>query len=308
MKKKNIITTLLFMAAFVTTNAQLMFSISGNGLEKPSYILGTIHLLSGDLLDSIPTFLEAEKQCQQLFVESDVTDKKYVHEARAAGQQIMTLPDGKTISDILGEERMAILQEKMKEKIHVNLVDFASHKMLHYQPFVFTFMFNWMIQVEVYMKYPAMRNGNMMDAACIKRAQARGWKVGNLDQKLTSEELEKSKEALTPIDEQVDSLMAMLSNYDERKQKILKKLEGMKDMSNLWSAGDYDSFERLVLPDCEESPAIFAQRNKKWIPIIIEAIKEMPTLIVFGAGHLAGPEGVVRMLRDAGYKVEQVKK
>ncbi|MBR6818990.1 MAG: TraB/GumN family protein [Bacteroidaceae bacterium] len=26
-----------------------------------------------------------------------------------------------------------------------------------------------------------------------------------------------------------------------------------------------------------------------------------------GAGHLAGPEGVVRMLRDAGYTVEQLK-
>lgn len=307
MKKKNIITALLFMAAIVTVNAQLMFRISGNGLEKPSYILGTIHVLSGDLLDSIPAFLEAENQCQQLFVESDVTDQQDRQERHAAGQQLVTLPDGKTIADILGEERMAILQEKMKEKLHVNLADSALQKMLHYQPFAFTFMFNWMVQVEVYMKYPAMRNGNMMDAACIKRAQARGWKVGNLDQKLTSEELEKSKEALTPIDEQVDSLMAMLSNYDERKQKILKKLEGMKDMSNLWSAGDYDTFERLVLPDCEENPATFAQRNKKWMPIIIEAIKEMPTLFAFGAGHLAGPEGVVRMLRDAGYTVEQVK-
>ena len=308
MKKKNIITALLLMAASVTVNAQLMFRISGNGLEKPSYILGTIHVLSGDLLDSIPAFLEAENQCQQLFVESDVTDQQYRQERLAAGQQLMTLPDGKTIADVLGEERMAILQERMKETFHINLADSAAQKYLYYQPLCFTYMLNMMVQMEVYMKYPAMRNGNMMDVACMKRAKARGWKVGNLDQITTSEELRKIKETIAPIDEQVDTLMALLNNYDERRQEILNKFEGMHNMGNYWSAGDYESFERLVLPDNEASPAIYAERNKKWMPIIIEAVKEMPTLFVFGAGHLTGPEGVVRMLRDAGYTVEQVKR
>jgi uncharacterized protein YbaP (TraB family) len=307
MKKKNIITALLFMAAIVTVNAQLMFRISGNGLEKPSYILGTIHVLSGDLLDSIPAFLEAENQCQQLFVESDVTDQQNRQERQAAGQQLMTLPDGKTIADVLGEERMAILQERMKETCHINLADSAAQKFLYYQPLCFTYVLNMMVQVEVYMKYPAMRNGNMMDVACMKRAKARGWKVGNLDQIKTSEELGKIKETIAPIDEQVDTLMALLNNFDERRQNILNKFEGMHNMGNYWSAGDYESFERLVLPDNEASPAIYAERNKKWMPIIIEAVKEMPTLFVFGAGHLTGPEGVVRMLRDAGYTVEQVK-
>jgi uncharacterized protein YbaP (TraB family) len=219
----------------------------------------------------------------------------------------MTLPDGKTIADVLGEERMAILQERMKETCHINLADSAAQKFLYYQPLCFTYVLNMMVQVEVYMKYPAMRNGNMMDVACMKRAKARGWKVGNLDQIKTSEELGKIKETIAPIDEQVDTLMALLNNFDERRQNILNKFEGMHNMGNYWSAGDYESFERLVLPDNEASPAIFAERNKKWMPIIIEAVKKMPTLFAFGAGHLTGPEGVVRMLRDAGYTVEQVK-
>ncbi|MBR7066016.1 MAG: TraB/GumN family protein, partial [Prevotella sp.] len=106
MKKRTLITVLLFMAAILTTNAQFIFRISGNGSEKPSYILGTCHVLSGDLLDSIPAFLEAENQCQQLFVESDVTDPQNKEDRRAESQQLMSLPDGKTISDILGEEKM----------------------------------------------------------------------------------------------------------------------------------------------------------------------------------------------------------
>ena len=307
--KKTVITVLLFMAAIVTTNAQFIFRISGNGLEKPSYMLGTVHVLSGDLLDSIPAFLEAENQCQQLFVEEDVTDPQNKKERQAAGIQLMTLPDGKTISDILGEEKMNILQERMKESFHINLADSAAKAYLHYQPFFFTVLLNSIIQMEALQKYPAMRNGNMMDVACAKRAKDHGWKVGNLDQRHTSEELEKDKEALSQsIDEQADSLMALLNNFDERKQKILKEFEGAQTMCDYWTVGDYEGFERFIQPDNEANPAIYADRNKKWIPTIIEAVKDMPTLFVFGAGHLTGPDGVVRMLRDAGYKVEQVKR
>lgn len=303
---KRIIIIILFLISEITANAQFIFRISGNGLENPSYILGTLHVMSGDLLDSIPAFLEAESQCQQLFVESDVTDPQNKEDRRAESQQLMTLPDGKTISDVLGEERMTILQERMKESCHINLADSAAQSLQHYQPLFFTLSLNLMIQIEALQKYPAMRNGNMMDGACMKRAKARGWKVGNLDQQKTSEELEKIKETITPIDEQVDTLMELLNNFDEHRQKILKYFEGMQNAGDYWSVGDYEGFERFIKPENEASPAIYAERNKKWMPTIIEAVKEMPTLFVFGAGHLTGPDGVIRMLRDARYKVEQV--
>ena len=309
MNKKTIITVLLFMAAILSTNAQFIFRISGNGLEKPSYILGTVHVLSGDLLDSIPAFLEAENQCQQLFVEEDVTDPQNKKDRQATGQQLVTLPDGKTISDILGEEKMNILQERMKESFHINLADSSAKAFLHYQPFYFTTLLNSIIQMEALQKYPAMRNGNMMDVACAKRAKARGWKVGNLDQHKKTDEQEKDKEALSQsIDEQADTLMALLNNFDERKQKVLEYFEGTQTMCDYWTAGDYEGFERFIQPENEASPAIYAERNKKWKPTILEAIKEMPTLFVFGAGHLTGPNGVVRMLRDVGYTVEQLKR
>ena len=303
---KRIIIIILFLISEITANAQFIFRISGNGLENPSYILGTLHVMSGDLLDSIPAFLEAESQCQQLFVESDVTDPQNKEDRRAESQQLMTLPDGKTISDVLDEEKMTILQERMKESCHINLADSTAQNLLHYQPLFFTLSLNAMIQIEALQKYPAMRNGNMMDGACIKRAKARGWKVGNLDQQKTSEELEKIKETITPIDEQVDTLMALLNNFDEHRQKILKYFEGMQNVGDYWSVGDYEGFERFLKPENEANPAIYAERNKKWMPTIIEAVKEMPTLFVFGAGHLTGPDGVIRMLRDARYKVEQV--
>ena len=307
MKKKSIF-FLLFCLIVVSVNAQFVFRISGNGLEKPSYMLGTLHVLSGDLLDSIPAFLEAENQCQQLFVESDFTDPQKNKDIQAAGQQLIAMPDGKTISDVLGEERMNIFQERMKELCHLNLADSAAKAFLHYQPYFFTLSLNTMIQMEALQKYPAMRNGTMMDVACIKRAKTRGWKVGNLDRKQESEELAKANEVLSQsINEQADTLMAFLNNFEERKQNILKIYEVVQTMGDYWSAGDYEGFEQFIKSENEAHPAIYGGRNEKWLPIMIDAVKEKPTLFVFGAGHLTGPQGVVRQLREAGYKVEQMK-
>ena len=306
MNKKTIITTLLFLAT-ITANAQFIFRVSGNGLEKPSYMLGSMHVQSGEILDSIPAYLEAENQCQQLFAEIDFTDSQQLQTLHEQGQQLITLPDGKTIADILGEERMSILQERMKEACHIDMTDSTAKAFLNYQPSFFTALIKMIIQIEALKKYPALRNGNMLDKACCARAKARGWKVGNLDRQQKPEELEKNKETLSQsIEAQTDTLMSFLNHFDERKQKIMKELEGAQTMCNYWTAGDYEGFERFIQPENEASPAIYADRNKKWMPTIIEAIKEMPTLFVFGAGHLTGPQGIVNQLREAGFVVEMV--
>ena len=73
---KQIIVSFLCALAVLTADAQFLFRISGGGLEKPSYILGTIHTLSGAVLDSIPEYLEIEAQCQQLYAELEFTKEK----------------------------------------------------------------------------------------------------------------------------------------------------------------------------------------------------------------------------------------
>ena len=73
---KQIIVSFLCALAVLTADAQFLFRISGGGLEKPSYILGTIHTLSGAVLDSIPEYLEIEAQCQHLYAELELTKEK----------------------------------------------------------------------------------------------------------------------------------------------------------------------------------------------------------------------------------------
>ena len=36
-------------------------------------------------------------------------------------------------------------------------------------------------------------------------------------------------------------------------------------------------------------------------------MNEAPTMFVFGAGHLIGDSGILQLLRNTGYNVEQIK-
>jgi len=54
--------------------------------------------------------------------------------------------------------------------------------------------------------------------------------------------------------------------------------------------------------------ALLTTRNKNWIPGI-KALLDEPgnKLVAVGAGHLAGPDSVIGMLKDEGIKVKVVK-
>ena len=303
MNKKTILSVISFFVV-LSANAQFLFRISGNGLKEPSYILGTIHYLPGSLLDSIPEYLEAESQCQQMYVEHmlsattlavslDEPDGKQV-------RQKVDYPDGKNIFDVIDEESAAILVEKYKEYMHINLSDTTWKSLWKITPFEFQNHFTSRFLVQY-------RNKGIMDMELMKRVQERGWNVGQLDdEKMKLNELADSQEKLPQtIEEQADSLMAFLKDYEGRKQQMVKDFE---TTYNYWRTGDYEGFVSHHIQNVNRFPRLYRDRNEKWLPRMIAAMREKPTMIVFGSGHLIGEHGIIQMLRANRYEVEQVKR
>lgn len=52
---------------------------------------------------------------------------------------------------------------------------------------------------------------------------------------------------------------------------------------------------------------LLAERNHRWIPVILQAVEdhEGPVVVAFGAGHLSGEEGVLRLLENEGFALER---
>ena len=78
-----------------------------------------------------------------------------------------------------------------------------------------------------------------------------------------------------------------------------------------WQNGDVRLLDQILNQDQHADPvthkALFSDRNTKWLPQI-EAIahKNENYLVIVGAGHLVGDDGVVAQLRRNGYTVVQM--
>ncbi|HXF75748.1 MAG TPA: TraB/GumN family protein, partial [Methylomirabilota bacterium] len=77
-----------------------------------------------------------------------------------------------------------------------------------------------------------------------------------------------------------------------------------------WLKGDAGALEPLLLESMKEYPDIYQKlivgRNRRWVSQIEEMLEQRgATMVVVGAAHLLGKDGVVAMLKERGYKVEQ---
>ena len=77
-----------------------------------------------------------------------------------------------------------------------------------------------------------------------------------------------------------------------------------------WQQGDAAELERLMREDAARSPELYriltTDRNRKWLPRIKEFLGDGQNyLVVVGALHLVGRDGLVELLRQQGYAVVQ---
>jgi uncharacterized protein YbaP (TraB family) len=85
----------------------------------------------------------------------------------------------------------------------------------------------------------------------------------------------------------------------------------MKAIRDAWSSGNTGALDSLLNSGMKDSPGVFAtmitNRNRSWIPKLESLIRgKDDALVVVGAGHLVGKDGVVEMLRAKGYAIEQM--
>jgi uncharacterized protein YbaP (TraB family) len=75
-----------------------------------------------------------------------------------------------------------------------------------------------------------------------------------------------------------------------------------------WQDGDSEFVEKLVIDMQHDDPRLYerllAARNRSWLPALVSRLQgREPQLIIVGAAHLAGPDGLVPALRQRGFDV-----
>lgn len=265
----------------------VLWEVSGNGLEKPSYLFGTIHMICNENYVQFNKFDSVYKLVNTVAVEMDVTSPA-VQVQMAQG---LMATDGKKISEYFTEEEYARLDSFVQAKANG-----MSVKM--FEPFhpaiLISLMANMAIPCDSVRSY---------DMEIINKTKSDKKELVDLEDVSVQLNVLKSM----PIDETITSIKEMLSSEASNKtSKLMDKLvaaykaENLKQLSRLVNASTTKSEEA--------AKTLLEDRNKAWIPKIETLMKKGPSLITFGAAHYTGDLGVIQLLKDKGYKVVPIMK
>lgn len=106
--------------------------------------------------------------------------------------------------------------------------------------------------------------------------------------------------------------------YRAQAQMLLESIKSGADASDaqfdqlveLYKSQDIQAMQDLMGEDDTTNnynDLLLVNRNRKWIPIMEKMMQDKATFFAVGAGHLGGGQGVIALLRAAGYSVEPVK-
>jgi len=139
-----------------------------------------------------------------------------------------------------------------------------------------------------------------LDQHFFDQATAGGKKVQGLE----TVEFQISRfDGMTP--EQQDRMLS------ETLKELATETAAVGKLGDAWKAGDVPAIERIALADLKSDPVMYqrllVERNRNWMPQI-EKLFARPgrALVVVGAAHLVGPDGLLAMLKAKGYTVEQL--
>lgn len=107
-----------------------------------------------------------------------------------------------------------------------------------------------------------------------------------------------------PLKQQSDFLDETLKEWD-----VLER--DFEVMVSAWSRGEPDTLATRLFESMKAYPEVYAslitERNRNWLPQIEKfLLAERTHLVIVGAGHMVGEEGLIHALRSKGYFVQQL--
>lgn len=278
----------------VPTEKSVFWKISGNGLKKPSYLYGTIHLIPKENF-SIPAVVQnALGDAKRVAFEIDMKEMTNIRTQMGLITKSF-MAGGKTLKDLLSAEDYALVKAKMEEK------GLPGGMFERIKPMFLSTMFS----SEDDKGTSAASSGGMtsveMELYGISKRK-----------KLESTGLETAAYQMSifdsiPYEAQAKMLVDGLRNVDQHADG-----EGELDtMLKLYHDQDITAMQSMIsdvqygMGNYED--ILLNQRNRNWIPVMSRLMREKPTIFAVGAGHLGGENGVVALLRKQGYRVESAR-
>ena len=295
---------IFLMLSAITVSAQdktvytgaLLWKVSGNGLEKPSYVLGTHHLAHISFVDSVPGLRTAMENTEQTVGELLMSDQMAM---QTKVQQAAMMPAGESYKDLLSAEDYAKLDKGLKDMFSVGMEQFGQMK-----PGMISMVYTITLYTKLYPGFNPV-NHEAIDAYVQRIAKEKNKSVLGLE---TVEDQIYALFDSEPLKDQAVTLACAVGQGDSMKESLDK-------LNSYYRSGELSKMYDLAFNDpndiCKSSQkqqnALNKDRNDKWMLKLPQIMKDKSSLIAVGALHLAEKDGLLYQLAKMGYKVEAVK-
>lgn len=252
--------------------------------DKRLYLGGTVHVLGYEDYPLPEEFVEAFSNSKKIVFETDIVKAKEPEFAQKLLRQ-MTYPQGKSLRDVLNKQTYQRLVAYFSDKVPMAQIDTMKPGMVVLMLSAIEFQRMGLVTVGV-------------DEHFWNLARQEGKSIGTLE----------------TLDEQLGFLVNMgKGNENELIMSTLNELKQVDLMINTlrsaWRAGNELEMKNIVLQDMvDDYPELYqsmlVKRNHNWLPHI-EAMmdNEGIALVLVGALHLVGDDGLLQLFRDKGYEV-----
>ncbi len=299
---KRIVFVFALLLSALDANSQILYKISGNGLDKPSYILGTLHVMDGTFTDSIPGLDCAFEDVEQVCGEVDYS-KVNLLSISIRSYLANYLPDSMRIDDCLDEQELDELNACLNEYYGLDLNNpIMYNQFKNLTPYAVAMQIANVLTADIYEPCKT----TMIDEYMQNIARDGGKGVVALES--WDFQIELMFGLYDGLDRGKELLMSYVRYSDEVRNSQIAMLEAYK-MQNLDEI-DYAIAQLIDVPyghTEQEYNEIFKNRNLQWIELMPEVMSDKPTMFVVGAGHLTGKYSVLKLLKEEGYKVVAVK-
>ncbi len=261
----------------------LLWKIEKEG-HQTAYIFGTMHMIEKEFYEFTPHMTDIIERSDEIIME--IGGQPNPLEALS----MMTLKEG-SVEDFFTKDQLSQLVAFMDTKMNIDPIQFHT-TFSAMKPF-----FILQTITQAYFTSSAVSyDMNIMQMAGENDIPLSGFEsleeqLGFFDQ--------------IPSEAIADMIMTSVDNFEEEKKETLKlqKLYAKEKVDKLIPMMKNQSPEFMAFEDI-----FLTNRNKAWIPQIIDKTKSSKCFIAVGAAHLFDTNGVINLLKQEGFTLTAIKK
>ena len=283
---KNVLKSAIVAAVSIfslNTNAQsktkqensLLWEVSGNGLSKPSYLFGTVHMICEQDFVLKEKVLNAFSKSDKLALEVNMSDP---NEMNIMQQMAMSK---EPLSKKLSKEQLEKLEAILKKEtgMSVNQVDNFTMQTIMSLVTIKTF---------------DCSNFKLYEMEFIAKAKEKKLPIIGLEK--MNEQFEYLSKSFTD-----DEVIHYLENNDKEMISRLISFYLKEDVNGLYKFAT----DKTIMSE-NTINWILKYRNENWVKTMPEMMKKESVFFAVGSAHLGGEIGVINLLKKAGYTVKPI--